>query len=263
MTAKRVGQVLVATVMAIALVLLTTGASGERPAEQVRGTLDGQRVRVNLPPTTEPKGVAIFFHGQGSNYNHKMDGTWLDALRRDGWVVASSMFHRENWGNPISTADTMALWDWAEEQGGGEVKLYIGASMGGTTSLNALVHGDRKPPCWYGVKPAVDMSTMGNVPGARRFISQAYDGRPYPRDRNPVDAAYKLAQTGTTFRFVASPRDPFVPYESNSGEIVSRLSEFGADVTLRTVDGPHDDPSHYSAYDLVTFANECAGTTTD
>ena len=74
------------------LVLLTTGASGEHPAEQVRGNLDGQRVRVNLPPTTEPKGVAIFFHGQGSNYNHKMDGTWLDALRRDGWVVASSMF---------------------------------------------------------------------------------------------------------------------------------------------------------------------------
>ena len=98
MRTKRIAQGVTATVLAFLLVLLTTGASGEHPAEQVRGNLDGQRVRVNLPPTTEPKGVAIFFHGQGSNYNHKMDGTWLDALRRDGWVVASSMFHRENWG---------------------------------------------------------------------------------------------------------------------------------------------------------------------
>ena len=52
-----------------------------------------------------------------------------------------------------------------------------------------------------------------------------------------------------------------MPYELNSGEIVSRLNRFGADVSLRTVQGPHDDPSHYSAHDLVAFANECAGTT--
>lgn len=260
MVKKRVAQGVVAAVLAFLLVLLTTGASGEHPAEQVRGTLDGQKVRANLPPTTKPKGVALYFHGQGSNYNHKMDSSWLDALRRDGWVVASSMFHRENWGNPVSTADTMALWDWAEEQGGGEVKLYIGASMGGTTSLNALLHADRTAPCWYGVKPAVDMATMDNVPGANRYISQAYGGRPYPRDRNPIDSAYKLARTGTQFRFVASPRDPYVPFELNTQAMVDRLTEFGGDVSLRVVDGPHDDPSHYSAHDIVAFANACAGT---
>ena len=32
------------------------------------------------------------------------------SLRRDGWVVASSMFHREAWGNPASTDD--ADWVW-------------------------------------------------------------------------------------------------------------------------------------------------------
>ena len=42
---------------------------------------------------------------------------------------------------------------------------------------------------------------MDNVPGANRFIAQAYGGQPYPRDRNPIDSAYKLAQTGTEFRF--------------------------------------------------------------
>lgn len=256
---KRIVQVVVAAALAVLLVLVTTGASGEFPAEKVESSLEGQKVRVNLPPTNEPKGVALFFHGQGSNYQHKMSGTWLDALRRDGWVVASSMFHRENWGNQVSTEDTARLWDWAEEQGGGEVKLFIGASMGGTTSLNAIVHGDRKPPCWYGVKPAVDLSTMGNVPGANRFIGKAYGG-PYPADRNPVNTAYKLARSGTQFRFVASPRDPFVPYESNTGALSARIAEFGGDVTVRSVQGPHDDPSHYSAHDLVTFANACAGT---
>lgn len=255
---KRLTQVVLATVLAVLLVLATTGASGEHPAEKVEDNLEGQKVRVNLPPTNEPKGVVVFFHGQGGNVNDKMEGPWLDALRRDGWVVASSMFHREAWGNPASTADADRVWEWAERQGGAEVTMYLGTSMGGTTSLNALLHGKQAPPCWYGVKAAVDMSTMGNVPGANGFIRKAYGGAPYPRDRNPVNTAYKLARTGTTFRFVASPYDPYVPYDANTGRLSAALQGFGADVSVRTVQGPHDDPSHYSAYDVVRFANECA-----
>ena len=74
------------------------------------------------------------------------------------------------------------------------------------------------------------------------------------------DSAYKLARSGTQFRFVASPRDPYVPFELNTQAMVDRLTEFGGDVSLRVVDGPHDDPSHYSAHDIVDFANSCAGT---
>ena len=255
---KRLTQVVLAALLAVGLVLGTTGASGEHPAEKVEDNLAGQKVRVNLPPTNDPKGVVVFFHGQGGNVNDKMEGPWLDALRRDGWVVASSMFHREAWGNPASTDDADRVWEWAERQGGAEVTMYLGTSMGGTTSLNALLHGKEAPPCWYGVKAAVDMSTMGNVPGANGFIRKAYGGGPYPRERNPVDTAYKLAQTGTTFRFVASPFDPYVPYDANTGRLSAALQGFGADVSVRTVQDPHDDPSHYSAYDVVRFANECA-----
>ncbi|MBF4161632.1 alpha/beta hydrolase family protein [Nocardioides acrostichi] len=257
---KRVFQVAAAAVLAMLLVFVTTGASGEHPAEKVETTLGDQKARVNLPPTNRPKGVAIFFHGQGGNVNDKMEGPWLDALRRDGWVVASSMFHREAWGNPASTDDTNRLWDWATRQGGAPVKLYIGTSMGGSTSLDAMVYGKHHPECYYGVKVAVDMSTMGNVPGANGYIRKAYGGQPFPHDRNPINLANKLAKTGATFRFVASPYDPYVPYELNTEAMANRLKALGADVSVRPVQGPHDDPSHYSAYDLVKFANECAGT---
>lgn len=254
---KRVAQAVIAGVLALGLVLATTGASGEHPGEQVTSVLAGQPVRLNLPPTDEPKGVAVFFHGQGGNVNDKMDGPWLDALRRDGWVVASSLFHREAWGNPASTEDTERLIAWAEEQGGAEVKLFIGTSMGATTSLNAVVHGIESPPCWYGVKAAVDMRTMGNVPGADGFIRAAYDGEPWPFVRNPVDNASRFP-ADVRYRFVASPVDPYVPFEDNTEVMAGRLREAGAEVTVRPVQGPHDDPSHYSAFDLVRFANSCA-----
>lgn len=254
---RRVGQLAGAVVAALVLMLLTTGATGEHPSEEVTAVLRGQPVRMNLPPTSEPKGVAIYFHGQGGGASVKMDGPWLDALRRAGWVVASSQFHYANWGNEDSTEDTRSLIAWAERQGGAPVRLFIGASMGGTTSLNAMLHGIDPPPCWYGIKPALDLGTMGRVPQAPELIRAAYGGRPYPSSRNPVDNVARLP-LDVRYRFVASPDDPFVPFDANSGVLVESLEQRGADVTLRVVQGEHQDASHYSANDLVGFAESCA-----
>ena len=248
-------KLLVGGLLAVLLVVATTGASGEHPPENVREVLAGQRARLALPPTNEPKGVAVYFHGQGGNVNDRIDGPWLDALRRDGWVIATSSFHDESWGNPASTADAKRVAAWASEQGGAPVKLFIGGSMGATVSLNAIIHGAAKPKCWYGMKAAVDPTNVDTIPGARRFIAKAYGG-PVPADRVPVQNVDKLPD-GIRYRFVASPIDPLVPFDENTGRMVQLLQFRGADVSLRTVDGGHEDPSHLNAFDLVDFARGC------
>ena len=103
-----------------------------------------------------------------------MDEPWLQALVRSGWIVASSDFHTDSWGNEASTEDTTNLIAWAEEQTDGQpIRLYVSGSMGASVSLNAMTHAELVPPCWYGVKPAVDLTKMDNVPGAARLEEAA------------------------------------------------------------------------------------------
>ena len=176
-----------ALVVALLMVLATATATAEAPTgDVIYDKFHGQDVRLSIPPTADPKGVAIFFHGQTGGVDNRMDEPWLQGLMRSGWIVASSDFHTASWGNEVSTQDTKELIAWAEEQTGEPVRLFVSGSMGGTVSLNAMLHGVDPPACWYGVKPAVDPTRMDAVPGANRIIYEAYGGEPIPDDRNPA-----------------------------------------------------------------------------
>jgi hypothetical protein len=241
---------------ALLLVFVTTAASGEHPNETVRGNLLGQQVRLSLPGgDAKPKGLVIWFHGQGGNVNDRVDGPWLDSLRRDGWAIASSEFHSQSWGNPASTRDAAALVDWAEQITGSQARLWVSGSMGGSIVLNAITHGVAAPPCWYGVKPAISLKQMDNVPGGPRFIADAFGGD-VPADRNPVQNLDKLP-VDMRYRIVSSRQDQWVMWDENTRPLYRKLTARGAEVSLLTVTGLHDDPSHFNARDLVDFANSC------
>ena len=188
-----------APLIAVMLVFATATATAEAPTGSViYGRIKAQDVRLSMPPTEHPKGIVIYFHGQNGGVDNRMDEPWLQALVRAGWIVASSDFHTDSWGNEASTDDTINLVAWAEEQTGNlPIKLYVSGSMGGTVSLNAMTHAGLVPPCWYGVKPAVDLTKMDNVPGGPRIIREAFGGdvpvRPQPgqhhrpaADRDPL-----------------------------------------------------------------------------
>jgi hypothetical protein len=129
--------------------------------------------------------------------------------------------------------------------------------MGGTVSLNAMIHAGLAPPCWYAVKPAVDLTTMGKVPGANRIIREAFGGE-VPADRNPINTI-DLMPTSTRYRMVTSPGDTWVRESENTGPLAAGLAARGADVSVLTVHGPHDDPSHFDVEDLLAFASSCVG----
>jgi hypothetical protein len=120
-----------------------------------------------------------------------------------------------------------------------------------------MTHGVEAPPCWYGVKPAVALGQMDNVPGADRIIRQAFHGK-VPHDRNPVDNIAGLS-VETRYRFVASPEDTWVFRDQNTDRLAAGLRARGADVSILTVHGTHDDDSHWDAEDLVEFAETCLG----
>lgn len=244
-------------VFAVLMVLGTASATAEAPTgEVIRGTLKAQDVRLSLPPTTNPKGVAIFFHGQTGGVDNRMDEPWLQGLVRSGWIVASSDFHTASWGNEVSTEDTALLAEWATEQTGEPVRLFVSGSMGATVSLNAMTHGVAAPACWYGVKPAVDPTRMDAVPGANRIINEAFEGRPIPAARNPAFNIDKFS-TKTRYRLVASVNDQWVRYRENAGLLAEGLKERGAEVSVLRVTGTHDDPLHFDVGDLVDFASTC------
>ncbi|WP_372733560.1 hypothetical protein [Nocardioides sp.] len=248
-----------APIVAVILVLASATATAEAPTPDVLyGKLKAQDVRLSIPGTEDPKGVAIWFHGQTGGVDNRMDDPWLQGLVRDGWIVASSDFHTHAWGNAKSTEDTALLIEWAEEQTGQPVRLFVSGSMGATVSLNAMTHGVKAPPCWYGVKSAVDPTKMDLVPGAKRFIREAYKGEPVPADRNPALNADKFP-SDTDYRFVASREDPIVRFQENTGLLYDNLAARGADVSLLEVIGAHDDASHFNVADLVRFARTCAG----
>jgi hypothetical protein len=247
-----------APLIAALLVFATATATAEAPTGSViYGRVKAQDVRLSMPPTNHPKGIAIYFHGQNGGVDNRMDDPWLQALVRAGWVVASSDFHTDSWGNEASTEDTANLIAWAEDQTGNmPIKLYVSGSMGGTVSLNAMTHDDLVPPCWYGVKPAVDLTKMQNVPGGPRIIREAFGGN-VPFDRNPVNTINELPTT-TRYRMVTSPEDTWVRESENSGPLAAGLESRGADASVLEVHGTHDDPSHFDIDDLLEFAASCA-----
>lgn len=244
-------------VISLVVVLATAGKTGQATTgDVIYGKLGVQDVRLSLPKAEKPKGVAIWFHGQTGGVDNRMDEPWLQALLRSGWIVASSDFHTASWGNADSTEDTRQLAEWATEQTGAKVKLFVSGSMGASVSLNAMVNGVPAPKCWYGVKPAVDILTMGKVPGAKRIIAKAYGGE-VPYERNPVNRIGDLS-ADTRYRIVASAQDQWVPYSANAKTLKTGLESRGAEVTVLPVKGRHDDPSHFNAGDLVSFASTCS-----
>jgi hypothetical protein len=254
------GQRLVKAVAVLAFVFLVVGYTSVRTGEQsgsvVRTRLDGQLVRLSLPSGDgKPKGIALWFHGQGGGADHRVESPWLEALRRDGWVIASSDFHETSWGNEASTEDTRRLIDWAEETTGLEVQLWVAGSMGGAVSLNALLFGVEAPKCWYGVKPAISLTQMDHVPGGPKFIASAYDGA-VPVERDPIRNLDALP-LDIDYRIVASKDDSWVLYDQNTEPLIDTLVERGARVSLLPARGLHEDESHWDAPDLTQFADTC------
>lgn len=238
------------------LVGFATAETGELEAKQVTTVLNGQDALLTLPAGDgTPKGLVLFFHGQGGTASNKIEEPWLESLSRNGFAIASGDLHVTSWGNEASTKDVRSLIDWAEAESGLPVSVWVSGSMGGAVSLNAMNFGIEAPKCWYGVKPAISLTQMDKVPGGPGYIKNAYAGR-VPRERDPIRNLESLS-IATRYRVVASPDDHWVLYDQNAAPLIRTLRENGAAVSLLEAEGLHMDPSHFNNFDVVDFAKSC------
>lgn len=225
-------------------------------ARTVYATLDGERVRLDLPlDGREPAGLALWFHGQGGDENFRMNGPWLNALRREGWAVAAGNLHGSSWGSPPAVQDAARLLAWAEKETGKKATLFVAGSMGAAVSINAMTGGLPAPKCWYGTMPVVDLDAVKAVPESSAQIREAWGGS-VPSAMNPVNRLSMLP-ISTTYRVLASPQDKWVPKVDNADVLVRDLKRTGAVVSALSVTGPHGDPSHFQDADLARFAAGC------
>jgi hypothetical protein len=262
----------------VAVVLLLTGCSGPvdvagaedrvpvavatepaspnpAPGATLRQVVGDQRMRLDLPTTDTVRGVALYFHGQFSSVDDWMDDPYLDILGADGWAVASADLHLDNWGSPASVDDAVTLADWATAETGATLTLLVAGSMGGLTSLNALIDGALEARCWFGTMPVVDLNAVSRVPHADTQVHEVYGGTP-PASSNP---ASRLDHLPTTVRYfvVHSPEDTWVPSAAHADRLIAALRQSGAELSVLPAIGEHGHESQVRPLDLRNFAATC------
>jgi hypothetical protein len=217
------------------------------PGSTVRANFGDQAVRIDAPFSSDVVAVALWFHGQGGNVDTRMNQEWLNVLRERGWAVASGDLGGNSWGDADAVRTARELERWATLVSGRPVKLVVAGSMGAATSLNAMVQGQVRTPCWYGTMPVFDLNSLLSVPGIDVDLQRVYPAG-IPPLFNPADNALPPG----TYRVISSDEDTKVPARSNADPLAARTA-----ASVLKVTGDHGDPSHFDADDLAQFATEC------
>lgn len=219
----------------------------------LRGTLNGQRVRLLWNPEAETVGIAIWSHGQDGDVDSRVDTPWFRNIIEDGWAVASSDLHGRNWGSAAAIQDLADLHAWSQQRIPADRTMFVAGSMGGLSTLNAMRLGAVPAHCWYGTMPVVDIDAAAvTVPSAKAQIPAAHgvggvpDELRIPLNVPPLPEALYHARS--------SPEDTIVPQAQNTAVLAQLL---GDRLTQSAAVGEHGDVSHFDAADLAAFADRC------
>ena len=217
----------------------------------LRIRINGQATVIILP--RHPNGRAVLFaHGSDESANYSVDAhrssRAITALVGDGYTWAESDAGFNNWGDPASLRDDLAVASWLRQHGIGAIDLG-GDSMGGldTAQLIPLVH----PQAVFELFPVCDVRTVMHL--------FAIDIR---YAHSPVSQLSPVAMrdvSGLPMLFTASPGDTLVPKATNADVCVHEARLGGARVREVTTTGEHNDPSNWLGSRLVRFLDSAAG----
>lgn len=219
---------------------------------------DGERA-VLIGPRTRSRRVVVYVHGSGpATAWLTADGQGTDLLPRlldNGYWVAATGARGDNWGNPASVADNVALARLLRRRGFTRIAV-VAESMGGLDGLLMLDHV--RVDAWIGVSPVCDLTSMyrRELPQFRRSIRAAYRATNLGELRAAAGSRMPASPRrvrGLPMLFVHSAADTVVSKRANTDRCARAARRRGARVRVAGTAGEHGDRSAYRADRIVAF----------
>lgn len=217
--------------------------------------------RYLVPPSTSGT-LIIYHHGVGEDKtawtSDPLKSELRTALLDEGYILAASNAHGENWGNANSIADYNALYADAIGRYIVTKVIFISQSMGGMSGLNCIQNGTIPVAGWVGIYPACNLAWC-YANGFTAAINTAYG---ISGDYAAKTAGYDpVLLDGTHFttrmRFYASASDTTVSKTNNSDAMATVVNGHAAENTVVVCSGNHGDPSHFQPSDVIAFIKRC------
>jgi predicted esterase len=226
-----------------------TGAKAKPTQRIVTGfsTVNGTSV-VLLRPETKTNRLVLYLHGSGDQANvieEEQVAPLTEEFLRNGFAVAASTGGSENnYGNPRSVADSVAL-----ARRTGYKHIYILAqSMGGIGGVELI--DKLHPVAWAGIFPVCNLHNLWAIGNGTAEIEEAWGPGPPPKRVSPVTAK---DVKGLPVLMFASHEDTSVPIAQNAETCKRWMTKGGAHVKLVETVGEHGDPSNFQPARLTQF----------
>jgi fermentation-respiration switch protein FrsA (DUF1100 family) len=171
-------------------------------------TADGVKIHGWYFPVNEPKGVALFFHGNGENITHRLDVAQFFHERGYEALLLDYRGYGKSEGSPNEEGlynDARAAYDFLVEQKSKRPEdiIVYGFSLGGSVAIDLASKVDISALIVQsGFTSAVDMGKkLYPYLPVGKFMSQRYESIP------------KLSKIKAPVLIIHSPDDELVPYD--------------------------------------------------
>lgn len=232
--------------------------------------VNGQNVHIATPSaydSRKPCPVLLFNHGAGGDELQPLAHfpQLYTELLSDGFLIASTYAHGDNWGNANAQADLLDLYRYLRDTYTlGPVVLWSN-SMGGLAGLSTVAAGTIPLAGWIGTQPVCDLDAIYATGAFTTAIRTAYgvagDGSDYAAKTAGANPMSKPGHAfrGLPMRFYSSPSDTVVAKAQHTNPMAEKVAPFAAEATIVTTSGDHGDASHWATQrtDLKAFINRC------
>ena len=250
-----------------------TGIEGLAPSGEWTQLAGAQNIRISLPTnydSRKPTPLVLYSH---ANNGTEMDPLLLPpdgpyeltaTLVANGYAVASSTQHGNNWGSQVAVDDLYALYKYFRDRYSLGPVVILAQSMGGAAALTAI--RQRRIPGirgFCGIFPVCNLASMyaaGNYATAIRTAhSIAGDGSDYAAKTAGLDPALGNGPDfrGIPMRFYHSSGDTLVNKADNSDVIAALVAPYAPEATVVVTTGDHGDTINFQGTDVLAFFNRC------
>jgi hypothetical protein len=224
--------------------------------------IDGQRGLLLTPgglAPDVPAPLVLQHHGRGGDWNAVEEGLTAPILTcglgANGYMIASSHAHGDNWGNQPALDDYVALYEAIAAEREIDGVLILSVSMGGLSGL--LTVASKKIPdvrAWAGVYPVTNLGyAYFDDEELGPQIEHAY-GEPPPPDHDPMELDPEVF-AGLPMLIWASYADHTVPAARHAVPFLARLGD-PPTARLIVTEGDHGDLSNFDPAELVAFFDQ-------